>query len=294
MAGDEIDILIDLAGHAPENRLTALAAKPAPVQVSMLDYFDTTGVPAIDYLVTDRVSTPPESPQRFTERCLVLDQPRLVYEAPSYAPPVTVRPATAGELVFGSFNRHEKTSTAVLEAWTALLRAVPDARLLLKNRAFAEAELRDSFLARFTERGIAPERIEFRPASPHGEMLAEYGDMDIALDTFPYNGGLTTCEALWMGTPVLTLEGSRIISRQSSAMLQSVGLHDFVARTQDEFVSKGVYWSAHREALVALREGLRARVAAAPLTDGAAYARALEGKLHEAMACYYARAAAEG
>ncbi|MHA7817172.1 MAG: O-linked N-acetylglucosamine transferase family protein [Pseudohaliea sp.] len=293
VADDEIDILIDLAGHAPENRLVALAAKPAPVQVSMLDYFDTTGVPAIDYLVTDRVSTPPESPQRFTESCLVLDQPRLVYEAPAYAPPVTVRPATAGELVFGSFNRHEKTSTAVVEAWSALLRAVPSARLLLKNRAYAEAELRDSFLSRFTERGIAPERIEFRPASPHAGMLAEYADMDIALDTFPYNGGLTTCEALWMGTPVLTLEGSRIISRQSSAMLQSVGLDDFVARTQEEFVSKGAWWAAHRDGLVTLRAGLRERMAASPLTDGAAYTRALEQKLCEALARYY-DAAAEG
>lgn len=291
IAGDEIDILIDLAGHAPENRLVALAAKPAPVQVSMLDYFDTTGVPAIDYLVTDTVSTPPESPQRFSERCLLLDQPRLVYEAPAYAPPVKVRPATAGELVFGSFNRHEKTSTAVVEAWSALLRAVPGARLLLKNRAYAEAEIRDSFLARFTERGIAPERIEFRPASPHAAMLAEYADMDIALDTFPYNGGLTTCEALWMGTPVLTLEGSRIISRQSSAMLQSVGLDDFVARTQPEFVSKGAWWAAHREDLVALREGLRERMAASPLMDGKGYTRALEQKLSGALTRYYDTAA---
>lgn len=275
---DEVDILIDLAGHAPESRITAVARKPAPVQVSMLDYFDTTGVAALDYYVSDHYSTPPGSPQRFSEELLYLDRPRLVYAPPDYAPEVSVR-SSEGPIVFGSFNRHQKIVPQVMDAWSALLVAVPDARLLLKGKPFTGADVQSHFISGFTERGVDPARIEFRGASPHADMLGEYADIDIALDTFPYNGGLTTCEALWMGTPVITLLGERLISRQTAGMLAAVGLDEFVAETIDQFVAIGERWAQQRDELNALRLALRQRMSASPLVDGAGYTRELEEKL---------------
>jgi predicted O-linked N-acetylglucosamine transferase (SPINDLY family) len=288
IAEDGIDILVDLAGHAPENRITAIARKPAPIQVSMLDYFDTTGLPTMDYYVTDRFSTPDDSPQQFTEELIFLDRPRLVYEAPDYAPPVSVRPPQQAELVFGSFNRHHKIVPQVVATWSRLLSAVENSRLVLKGGHFAAADVQDSFLRQFKRHGIDGARIEFRGASPHRELLAEYGDIDIALDTFPYNGGLTTCEALWMGTPVIAMLGERIISRQTAGMLEAVGLGDFIAGDSEAFAAIGQYWSRHREQLNELRHGLRGRMAASPLTDGAAYAADLEVHLRRIWEDYLA------
>ena len=286
---DKIDILIDLAGHAPENRITATARKPAPVQVSMLDYFDTTGIEAIDYYVSDSFSTPAGGRQKFSEKLIILDQPRLVYEPPAYAPPVSVRKPDDEEIVFGSFNRHQKIIPEVVETWSCLLREVGNSRLVLKNTAFACAEIRSIFLQRFAEHGVDPARISFREASPHEQALAEYGDMDIALDTFPYNGGLTTLEALWMGTPVIAVEGERIISRQSAGMMRCLGLPEFVAQSAAEFAAIGKYWSLHRPQLNSLRQSLRERMKASPLTDAATYTRDLEGHLEEAWELYLAQ-----
>ena len=285
---DEIDILVDLAGHAPESRIAAIACKPAPVQVSMLDYFDTTGVAAMDYYVTDRFSTPPDSPQKFTEELLYLDRPRLVYEAPEYAPGVRVRAPRERGIVFGSFNRHHKIVPRVVETWAQLLLAVPDSRLLLKSSGFSDDAVRKNFLQRFTAAGVDAARIEFRGASPHEQMLAEYGDIDIALDTFPYNGGLTTCEALWMGTPVITLLGERIISRQTAGMLNAIGLPQFVAADADEFAGIGRYWADHRAELNALRQTLRDRMADSSLTDAAGYAADFEQQLRRIWRAFLA------
>lgn len=274
---DEIDILVDLAGHAPENRMPAIARKPAPVQVSMIDYFDTTGVAAMDYYVTDHFSSPADSRQQFVEELIYLDQPRLVYEAPDYAPEPAVRDHRE-PIVFGSFNRHHKMVPQVIETWSSLLRAVPESRLLLKGSAMADPDMQDNYRRRFAEHGVDAGRIDFRGRSDHADLLAEYADMDIALDTFPYNGGLTTCEALWMGTPVLTLLGERIISRQTAGMLHAVGLPGFVAKSVDEFAGIGLYWSQHRQALNELRAELRGRMQRSPLTDAQAYTAQLEAE----------------
>ncbi|QFU74804.1 tetratricopeptide repeat protein [Halioglobus maricola] len=279
IAADGIDVLVDLAGHAPENRIGVMARKPAPVQISMLDYFDTTGLATMDYYVTDGFSSPEDSPQQFTEKLLYLDQPRLVYEAPEYAPEPCFNTSPDNPIVFGSFNRHHKLVPHVIETWSALLNAVADSRLVLKGKAFGEEDSQAVFLKRFATHGIGPERIEFRGVSPHAEMFSEYGDIDLALDTFPYNGGLTTCEALWMGTPVLTLLGERIISRQTAGMLASLGLEGFTAKDEADFVRLGQHWSTHRAELLELRQGLRARMAASPLTDAASYTAAFEREL---------------
>ncbi len=278
---DEIDVLIDLAGHAPENRMTAIARKPAPIQITMLDYFDTTGVDAIDYFVTDHYSSPESSPQRFTEELIYLDQPRLVYEAPDYAPPVRVRSRGASGPVFGSFNRHHKIVPHVIETWAGLLNSVPGSTLILKSGQFSSSTVQQSFHAKFASHGIEISRIEFRGASPHVDMLAQYSEIDIALDTFPYNGGLTTCEALWMGTPVITLLGNSVISRQTAGMLQSVGLPEFIATDAHDFAKIGGYWAARPHELDALRLSLRDKMAASPLTNGAGYAANFENCLQQ-------------
>lgn len=279
IATDGIDILVDLAGHAPENRIGVFARKPAPVQVTMLDYFDTTGLSTMDYYVTDHFSSPAGGPQRFTESLLYLQRPRLVYQPPDYAPEVTLRTSMDAPLVFGSFNRHQKIVPKVVAAWSRVLQAVPGSRLVLKGGVFGGAEGQAQFRSRFADCGLDPARLEFRDRSPHADMLAQYGDIDIALDTFPYNGGLTTCEALWMGTPVLTVLGERIISRQTAGMLASMDLEGFTAADVDGLVELARHWAARRESLRELRLGLRHRMAASPLTDAAAYAADFEGQL---------------
>jgi predicted O-linked N-acetylglucosamine transferase (SPINDLY family) len=283
IAADDIDILVDLAGHAPENRIGVFARKPAPVQVSMVDYFDTTGLSTMDYWVSDRFSSPAGGPQRFTETLLYLQRPRLVYQPPDYAPEVTLRSSMDAPLVFGSFNRHQKIVPKVVAAWSRVLQAVPGSQLVLKGRAFGAADGQRQFRSRFADCGVDPARLEFRGNSPHADMLAEYGDIDIALDTFPYNGGLTTCEALWMGTPVLTVLGERVISRQTAGMLASMGLEGFTAADVDGMVELARRWAARRASLRELRLGLRHRMAASPLTDAAAYAADFEGQLLEIL-----------
>ena len=276
---DEIDILFDLAGHNPDNRIMTFARKPAPVQISMLDYFDTTGLESMDYFVSDRYSTPENSSQKFTEELLYLDRPRLVYAPPAYAPDIKVRPRVDNSVVFGSFNRHEKISQEVVKVWARLLREIDGAYLVLKNEAFELHNVADSYTERFVNEGVNPAQLIFRGKSPHVEMLAEYGDIDVALDTFPYNGGLTTLEALWMGTPVVTLEGKRLIGRQSAGMLMAMGFPDLIAENTDEYVNICKYWASNRDELNLLRSQLRNRMSLSALTDGAVYTRELEENL---------------
>ena len=274
---DRIDILIDLAGHTGGNRLLALARRLAPIQVTWLDYFDTTAVPAIDYLLTDPVHTPADSRQRFTERIVRLPVTRLCFAAPSDAPDVAPAPALRnGHVTFGSFNRYSKTGPAVVALWARLLAAIPDARLVLKAREFADRDIGAHALARFAAHGVERDRIEIRGPSPHAALLAEYADIDIALDTFPHNGGATTMDALWMGVPVLTLSDQTLIGRQSAAMLHAAGLPEFVVTTEDGFIDLAMRCAVDVEGLAERRNGMRQRVAASALCDGPRFARDFE------------------
>jgi predicted O-linked N-acetylglucosamine transferase (SPINDLY family) len=282
----EIDVLVDLAGHAPENRIGIMARKPAPIQISMLDYFDTTGLKTVDYYITDCFSSPERSKQLFTEQLIYLKQPRLVYEAPIYAPALTVTTSVDRPLVFGSFNRHQKLVPDVIQVWSKLMLAIPGSRLILKGGAFGKDDSQREFVKRFSKHGVEAQRIEFRGASPHVEMFAEYGDIDIALDTFPYNGGLTTCEALWMGTPVLTLLGERIVSRQTAGMLHSIGIPDFIAETEEHFVEIGQSWATRRDELLGLRMKLRGKMATASITDASSYACDFEAQVEQAVQAF--------
>jgi predicted O-linked N-acetylglucosamine transferase (SPINDLY family) len=281
IAADALDVLVDLAGHTPGGRPRALARKPARAIVEWLDYWDTTGLEAVDVLVGDTVSAPPDSPQRFTERVERIDPCRFCFAAPAHAPAVAVTPALAnGFVTFGSFNRLSKTPRPVLALWARVLAAVPGSRLLLKNTALADPATRERVARGLREHGI--ERFELRGPSPHAAMLAEYGDIDVALDPFPFNGGLTTCEALWMGVPVLAQLGDSMISRQSASMLEAAGESDWIAASAAGLVAIAAAQCASHDELGRRRALRRDALARSALMDGARFAAAFAAILERA------------
>jgi predicted O-linked N-acetylglucosamine transferase (SPINDLY family) len=283
IAADDIDVLVDLAGHTPGGRPLVLARKPAPVIATWLDYFDTTGLDAVDYLIGDPVSTPADGAQRFSEQVVRIAPARLCYEPPPYAPAVAPAPALRnGHVTFGSFNRLSKIAPPVIGLWARLLAAVPDSRLLVKNAALADGGMRETLLGQLAAHGVDRDRVRLRAHTAHARMLGEYGDVDIALDTFPYNGGLTTCEALWMGVPVVTMLGNAMISRQTAALLEAAGLPQLVARDERHFVEIATTLATDLPRLAAMRAGMRQRLAASPLLDAPRFARQFESAL-EAM-----------
>ena len=273
-----IDVLVDLDGHVPGNRLRALTRRPSAVQISWLDYFDTTGTTAFDFLVGDNIAIPQTGSQRFTEQVVRLDPSRLCYEAPAKVPEMSEPPVIAnGFVTFGSFNRLSKIAEPLLDLWASLLKSVPGSRLILKSGAFAHSTTRQVFLQRFSVRGIATDRIDLRPASEHFAMLQEYADVDIALDTFPYNGGLTTCEALYMGLPIAALRGQSMISCQSAALLAAAGFPQWIADTREAWLSLNVAFASDLDGLRQWRLQARRVLQVAPLMDGQAFARKFEG-----------------
>lgn len=281
MRRDGIDIAIDLAGHTPGHRLTMFAHHPAPVTGTWLDYFNTTGLEQMGFLLTDPVHSPAGDRQPFTERLVRLPHCRYCWEPPAYAPAVSPPPLARGGRapVFGSFNRMAKLSPATIDAWCALLREVPASRLLLKNSALEHDEERAFFGQWFEKRGVDPARIEWRGESGHETMLAQYGNVDVVLDTFPYNGGLTTLEALWMGRPVVTVEGNTLISRQSKAILSTIALGQLCAPNADGFVDIASRLVSGPLELARLSASLRPSLEASALLDHAAFTRDFEAML---------------
>ncbi len=273
---DNLDVLVELAGHTQGNSLGALARRAAPIQVSAIGYPGTTGLSQIDYRLVDGITDPSGSDIFATERLLRL--PRLhCYRPDENAPPVAPAPAqAAGFVTFGSFNKLGKVSDETIALWSRALQAVPKSRLFLKSKALAEEGTRALTIARFGAHGITPDRLTLFGWVPEDAgHLATYARIDIALDTFPYSGTTTTCEALWMGVPVLTLAGATHASRVSASLLTTVGLTDWICETPEAFVARAAL-SADFTMLATLRAELRDRVASSPLCDGAGYAAAVE------------------
>jgi predicted O-linked N-acetylglucosamine transferase (SPINDLY family) len=258
------------------------ARKPAPVQASWIGYFNTTGLDAIDYVLTDAASVPPGSERWFTEQVVRLPVGRFCYTPPDLAPDVAPPPMLArGRVTFGSFNNLSKVTPPVIELWARVVNAVPDARLVLKWRSLADPRECQRLLAAFEAAGLAPGRVELRPHGPHAAMLAEYGDLDVALDPFPFTGGLTSCEALWMGVPVVTLPGTRPVSRQTAGLLAQLGLEALAARDSASYVAIAAGLARDPVRLASLRATLRSRMAASSLCDAARFARGLEAAYRE-------------
>jgi predicted O-linked N-acetylglucosamine transferase (SPINDLY family) len=275
---DGIDILVDLAGYTRGGRPAVLATKPAPIQASWIGYANATGIPTIDYWIVDEITDPPGSETPLGERPARLAPCFLCFEPPGWAPQVAPAPLLRRHgPTFGSFNNSRKIIAPLIALWARLLRAVPGARLLLKGRGLGEAEGDARLRAAFGAEGIDPERLELRDwlDSPEAHLRA-YGDVDIALDTSPYNGTTTTCEALWMGVPVVALLGDRHASRVSASLLQAVGLPELVARDRDHYVAIAARLAADPAALAARRAGLREQVRASSLCDAPRFTRGLE------------------
>ncbi|MCM0020754.1 MAG: tetratricopeptide repeat protein, partial [Tagaea sp.] len=274
IAGDRIDVLVDLAGHTAGNRLDVFARKPAQVQASWLGYPDPTGLAAIDWRLTDAICDPEDAPG--AEAPWRLPDGIHCYALPGGAP--AIAPSPNATPVFGSFNAWPKHSAPCLDLWAEILRAVPEARLALKSRAFADPATRAAALARFERRGIAPARI-----TPLGRLddprahLALYAGIDVALDPFPYNGVTTSCEALSMGVPVVTLAGARPAGRAGAALLTRLGHPEWIARDAADYVRIAVDLARDRDGRAALRASLRGAFAASPLGDAKRFAAALDG-----------------
>ncbi|MFI4977042.1 MAG: tetratricopeptide repeat protein, partial [Caulobacterales bacterium] len=276
---ERIDILVDLAGHTAHNRLTMFALKPAPVQITWLGYPNTTGLSAMDWRLVDAVTDPPGEADGFATESLVrLEDGFLCYGPPPDAPEPAPPPClAAGVVTFGSFNNPSKLGDATLDVWAKLLERLPAARLLLKGGAFSDEAARQRFHARFEQRGVAPERVVLKGYAAHtADHLALYADIDIGLDPFPYNGTTTTCEALWMGVPVVALLGGRHAGRVSASLLTRVGLEELIARDAQAYVDIAARLAGDPARLAELRATLRPRMAASPLTDAPAFARKLE------------------
>jgi len=271
---DGIDLLVDLSGHTAGNRLGAFALRAAPVQASWLGYFASTGLAEMDAVLLSRDQMPEGAQAYFTEELLPLACCQFAYSPPADAPAVARPPAR--DPVFGSFNNVAKLNDEVIEAWSAILRDVPTARLLLKWEGLLDPWLREAVLRRFANHGTDPARIELRGSAPHRDMLEEYADIDVALDPFPFSGALTTCEALWMGVPVVTLAWHRPVSRQSASILRAIGLEDLVAATPARYVALAIALAEDRDRRAALRASLRDRIAASEIGNGKTVARELE------------------
>lgn len=281
---DGIDILVELGGHTGGTRLTVLAPKPAPVTVTWLGYPATTGLPTVDYRLTDDIADPPgEADRLHTETLIRLPDGFLCYRPEGEAPAVGPLPvAKHGMITFGSFNNPGKITAEAVRVWSRVLAQVPGSRMLLKGTQFADAGTCGRFRDLFAAGGIGPERLDFRPrALTPREHLAMYGEVDIGLDPFPYNGTTTTCEAFWMGVPTVTLRGDRHASRVGASLLTRLGLQELIAEDLDAYVAAAVALAGDRERLGALRDGLRARMSGSPLCDRAGFARRFETALRE-------------
>jgi predicted O-linked N-acetylglucosamine transferase (SPINDLY family) len=272
---DGIDILVDLAGHTAGRRLLAFARKPAPVQVTHFGYPNTTGLAAMDYRITDPHADPPgQTESLHTEELVRLPEVAWCFQ-PTPAPDVGPLPAlAAGHLTFGSLNKLAKVTPQAVALWGRLLQSVPGARLLLLAGAGGRTDqrLRDQF----RECGIDGDRLQLVGRLPRDGYLALYQQIDIVLDSFPYNGGVTSCDALWMGVPVITLAGNSYVSRQGVSLLSNLDLHDWIAATPEEYVAVAVRWANDVEGLGRLRSGLRERMRASPVCDGERFTRRLE------------------
>ena len=278
--GDRIDIVIDCSGHSAGFRLETLSRKPAPVQISAFGYNLGTGLPQVDYLVSDAVHIREEERGLYTEE--ILEMPcMMTYQAPPYTPAPEALPCAAGgPVTFGVLNRLEKISDSCLRSWSAVMHAV-DSKILIKDRHLSDRNTRRMLLRRMTGAGIREDRIDLRGVTSHLGHMQTFNEVDIQLDTYPQGGGISTAEALYMGCPVLTLRGHVPASRTSATILTSIGHPEWIAESEAEYVAKAIELARDREQLAAIRARLRPDMTASPFGNPQAYTRIFEEKLRD-------------
>lgn len=275
----QLDILIDLSGHTGHSRLPVFAQRLAPVQVSWLGYWASTGLPEMDFILADPITAPPGSEREFSEQVWRLAQTRMCFSAPIHIPPVQASPAPRsrnGHLTFGSYQTLAKINDHVLSAWQQILQRVPDARLRLQGKFLASPTARSALQARLNASGIGLERVLMFGGCNYEDYLRSYEDVDLVLDTFPFTGGTTTCEALWMGVPTLTLCGQSLVARQGASLMTHAGLSEFVVQTRAQYIE----WACEFAAAPADRwkrgAAIRATVQTSSVFDGNQFATQLE------------------
>jgi protein O-GlcNAc transferase len=271
---DGIHILIDLAGHTGHGRLPVFSYKPAPIQISWLGYFATTGLPEMDYVLVDEIGVPGPAVAQFTESVWYLPETRLCFTPPDMAPAVEPPPVLQNQYItFGCHQNISKVNDQVLNCWKPIFSAIPKAKLRWQCAQFADIEARKSILARLRHHGIAEARVQLLRSEGRQDYLNSYRHVDMILDTFPFPGGTTTCEALWMGVPTLTLAGGSLLSRQGASLLTAAGLSDWVAKSSIEYQQKAIEFSSDLTSLSKLRAQLRPMIEKTPLFDSARFAR---------------------
>ncbi|KAK1274771.1 putative UDP-N-acetylglucosamine--peptide N-acetylglucosaminyltransferase SPINDLY [Acorus gramineus] len=275
---DKVDILIELTGHTANNRLGMMACRPAPIQATWIGYPNTTGLPMIDYRITDSLADPPETKQKHVEELVRLPNCFLCYTPSPEAGPISESPAISnGFITFGSFNNLAKITPKVLQVWARILCAVPNSRLVVKCKPFCCDSVRQKFLTMLEELGLESLRVDLLPLIllNHDHMQA-YSLMDISLDTFPYAGTTTTCESLYMGVPCITMSGSIHAHNVGVSLLSNVGLGNLIARTEDEYVQLALELASDISALQNLRMSLRDRMMKSPVCNGPKFISGLE------------------
>jgi len=276
---DEIDILVDLSGHTAMNRLLLFARKPAPIQITWIGYPDTTGLKTMDYRITDHYADPiGKTEQYHTEQLVRMPECFSVYSPPEKTPPVNSLPASdTGIVTFGTFNNLAKINSHVIDVWSMLLTAIDTSRLVIKTSALDDVATTHRIRNEFMKRGIREEQLLLlgSDASQY-QHLRRYHMIDIALDTFPYNGTTTTCEALWMGLPVIVMEGKTHVSRVGVSQMNNLELTELIAKNENEYVEIATSLAGNLEQLSKLRAGLRHRLQVSPLMDAETFTRHLE------------------
>lgn len=268
IAADQVDVLIDLAGHTSVAAMQMFAKRMAPVQISYLGYPGSTGVPNIDWLIGDATVAPLANADQFSEQIAHMPHavfcfaPEADHPQPVFGPNMLTRPLT-----FGSFNNVPKLTEDTISLWARVLTEVPGSNLLLKAPSFQDAGVVARYTEMFKTRGVTPDRIILRGPTPLDAMMQEYADVDIGLDPLHYNGGTTSLQAMWMGVPVLTLTGDKFASRMGTSFMKAAGLQDYVATDPDDFVAAAKRAASDRHGLLALKAGLRDRLLTLPAWD---------------------------
>lgn len=270
---DGVHILLDLSGLTGGTRLPIFAWKPAPLQATWLGYWATTGLPAMDYLIADPMIANAQVVERLTEKVAYLPHTRMCFSAPEFDIPVNTLPALDnGYVTFGCFQNYTKVNDAVLALWGQILHTLPEAKLYWQCKAFNDDSTAAEALQRLQQCGIPAERCVLAGMTSREVYLQRHHQIDMILDTFPFTGGTTTCEALWMGVPTLTLPGDTMIARQGASMMHCAGLDDWIVATPEAYIEKAVAFASDTAALAALRAGLRAQVLQSPLMNAQQFA----------------------
>lgn len=282
--GAGLDMLVELSGHTGDNWLDLCARRPAPLQATWGGYPSTTGLSAMDYIIADPVSLPPEDVPYYTEKPLRIPRGYACFIPPDgLSLPAPLPALSGGQITFGSFLTLHKLTSTTVSLWSRVLLAVPDARLYLKARALSDPDVVQGVLEKFAGQGVDPERITVAAGSPRLAMMEEYGRIDIVLDAVPYQGGVTILEAAWMGVPTLLLRGSRPpFIRHGENYLVQLGMQEWIAVSEDDYIAKAVHWSRNLPQLSAMRQGLRQQMAASPICDTAGFTNDLEAAFEQA------------